>query len=347
MKANNLRPGTWYEIRVVARSAAGDTAALYRAATHTADGARGRTGGAAGAGAGAGASAAWSASLAPLMLAAGLAALLAAVAGSLTKDVHIARYIRGPCAAGVAAARRRAAACARARSPPPPRALPQLYTTEPGKRNGKALTPPEGDLHEISPYATFSMAGGCTGAGAGASAGAGAGAGAGGCALHLRTFGRAESLDLAAPPPRPNLLAHGNDYGRARDSDSESSGSPCAACAAELYRMPASRLSAVESSAEDTSYSASGRIACASRVGRGGTGDRSERSERGERERAERGRQQRGRRRRDHSRHSSAPTVLRHGCAAAAAPGSAVSKPSDPSGPSGPSAVSAVNAARD
>lgn len=32
----------------------------------------------------------------------------------------------------------------------------------------------------------------------------------GGCALHLRTFGRAEALDLAAPPPRPNLLSHAN-----------------------------------------------------------------------------------------------------------------------------------------
>lgn len=32
------------------------------------------------------------------------------------------------------------------------------------------------------------------------------------------------------------------EYGRARDSDSESSGSPCAACAAELYRLPAAHL---------------------------------------------------------------------------------------------------------
>lgn len=38
LQANNLRPGTWYEIRVVARSAAGDTPALYRAATHTLNG---------------------------------------------------------------------------------------------------------------------------------------------------------------------------------------------------------------------------------------------------------------------------------------------------------------------
>lgn len=50
------------------------------------------------------------------------------------------------------------------------------------------------------------MSGNASGAGAACEGGA---AGAGGaCALHLRTFGRAEPLDLAAPPPRPNLLAH-------------------------------------------------------------------------------------------------------------------------------------------
>lgn len=38
MQANGLRPGTWYEIRAVARSAAGETTALYRAATHTHNG---------------------------------------------------------------------------------------------------------------------------------------------------------------------------------------------------------------------------------------------------------------------------------------------------------------------
>lgn len=38
IQANGLRSGTWYEIRVVARSAAGDTTAIYRAATHTHNG---------------------------------------------------------------------------------------------------------------------------------------------------------------------------------------------------------------------------------------------------------------------------------------------------------------------
>ncbi|RVE42001.1 hypothetical protein evm_013346 [Chilo suppressalis] len=71
---------------------------------------------------------------------------------------------------GVAVVRGRAARCAGAVSPPP-RAHPQLYTTEPGKRNGKTLTPPDNELHEISPYATFSMAGPGSGAGAGSGSG--------------------------------------------------------------------------------------------------------------------------------------------------------------------------------
>ncbi|XP_063823810.1 cell adhesion molecule Dscam2-like [Ostrinia nubilalis] len=282
--ASNLKPGTWYEIRVVARSPAGDTPALYRAATHTVNGERmgeptelpveARSQLADGA---AEVVPEWRLSLAPLLLGGGLAALLA----SLAVGLMLARR-RELCV-------RRECSLHEARAP-----HPQLYTTEPGKRNGKTLTPPDSELHEISPYATFSMAGG---AGAG-----GGGAGAeGGCALHLRTFGRAESLDLAAPPPRPNLLAHASEYGRARDSDSESSGSPCAACAAELYRLPAAHLSdtlpAMESSADDTSYSAG----AGSRGGARGE-VRSARGERG-------ARAARGRRRRDHARHASGPTV--------------------------------------
>lgn len=61
------------------------------------------------------------------------------------------------------------------------------------------------DLHEISPYATFSMSSG----GAGALAGAGGEGGVRSCALHLRSFAR-DPLELAAPPPRPHLLAHPN-----------------------------------------------------------------------------------------------------------------------------------------
>ncbi|XP_059047424.1 cell adhesion molecule Dscam2-like [Achroia grisella] len=278
-ESGDLQPGTWYEIRVVARAPAGDTHARYKAATHTRNGervgeptelpleARGAAGGG-GAARGAEAAATWRAPLTPLLLAAALAAALTALTAL----------------AGVVLARRRRAALCERRECSPRRPHPQLYSTEPGNRNGKTLTPPHSDdMHEISPYATFSMTGG---GGAEVSGGAGGAGGAGGgCALHLRTFARAESLDLAAPPPRPNLLTHSQEYGRCRDSDSESSGSPCAACAAELYRLPAAHLSdtlpAVESSADDTSYSAGSRA---------------------------RHRAARGRRRRDHSRHS-APTV--------------------------------------
>ncbi|XP_045524606.1 uncharacterized protein LOC123714408 [Pieris brassicae] len=86
------------------------------------------------------------------------------------------------------------------------------------------------------------------------------------CSLHVRSLPRSP-LALAAPPMRHHLLAQPNEYGTCgsvRDTDSESSGSPCAACAAELYRLPAAHLSdtlpagattAAESSTEDGSYS--------------------------------------------------------------------------------------------
>ncbi|XP_049692118.2 uncharacterized protein LOC110383338 isoform X1 [Helicoverpa armigera] len=305
-EAGGLQPGAWYEVRVEARSPAGDTTALYRAATHTLSGerigepvempseVRGVVLGGAGESSPGGSGAAlWRAGLAPALLGGGLAALLAALAGL------------------VVARRRQAASCLR-RDCSLHRVCqphPQLYTTEPSKRNGKTLTPPDlaGELHEISPYATFSMAGGAGGAGGGGGAGgAGAatpseGGGGGGCALHLRTFGRAEPLDLAAPPPRPNLLAHTPEYGHSRESDSESSGSPCAACAAELYRVPAAHLSdtlpAVDSSAEDSVYAP------------GAPGPRAPGSHQPG-ARGPRGRPApRARRRRDHPRHADPPTV--------------------------------------
>lgn len=72
------------------------------------------------------------------------------------------------------------------------------------------------DLHEISPYATFSMSSGAPAAPGAARCAAGCGAGARGegeaaraCALRLRSFAR-DPLQLAAPPPRPQLLAHPN-----------------------------------------------------------------------------------------------------------------------------------------
>lgn len=38
VQVGDLRPGAWYEVRVVARSPAGDSAALYRVATRTLSG---------------------------------------------------------------------------------------------------------------------------------------------------------------------------------------------------------------------------------------------------------------------------------------------------------------------
>lgn len=112
-EAGPLRPAAWYELRVLARSPAGDTAALYRAATHTLSGGQVVTCGtsrpraealwrclcaerlgeaerlpaeerAAAGDAGAGGAALWRAGLAPALLGGGLAALLAALAGKRT-----------------------------------------------------------------------------------------------------------------------------------------------------------------------------------------------------------------------------------------------------------------------
>ncbi|XP_047544932.1 Down syndrome cell adhesion molecule-like protein Dscam2 [Vanessa atalanta] len=257
-EASNLEPGTWYEIRVLAHSPAGDTPALYKAATHTMNGERigepielpleARMSAADGADDVTVAGSWWQggAGAAAALLGVALSALLAAAA--------------------LLACRRRASRTHHAHPPHEGHHQP-LYVAQPTHTNGKTITPPDGDLHEISPYATFSMSSGATSRECGAGAPAGPDAGVRSCALHLRSFTR-DPLELAAPPPRPHLLAHPNDYGSARDSDSESSGSPCAACAAELYRLPAARLSdtlpagsvgAAESSTEDGSYGGAAR----------------------------------------------------------------------------------------
>ncbi|XP_052738072.1 cell adhesion molecule Dscam2-like [Bicyclus anynana] len=203
-EAGGLAPGAWYELRVAAHAPAGDSLALFRAATLTADGERvgepselpleDRAPVDVGEGA---APAAWwrgGAGAAAALLGAALALLLGA-------------------AALLACRGRRDAQAPSAR--PAERAAPRK--------------PPA--AHEISPYATFSM----SSADAPRS-----------CALHVRAR---SPHALGAAPPRPQLLAQPNDYGSARDSDSESSGSPCAACAAERYRAPPA-----DSSAEDGSY---------------------------------------------------------------------------------------------
>ncbi|KAH9634767.1 hypothetical protein HF086_013627 [Spodoptera exigua] len=94
------------------------------------------------------------------------------------------------------------------------------------------------------------MSGGATGAGGAGGAGAEAAEGAAGGTL--RTFGRAEPAPLQAAPPRHlhHHLHHDNadEYTLSRamtlmvrrsESDSDSSGSPCAECNSSVsYRMP-------------------------------------------------------------------------------------------------------------
>ncbi|KAJ8735937.1 hypothetical protein PYW07_007557 [Mythimna separata] len=113
----------------------------------------------------------------------------------------------------------------------------QVYTSSPIKHPiGKK---DQQEMYEISPYATFSMSGGATGPGAEEGG-------------TLRTFGRAEPAPLQAAPPRAHHhhLQHENadEYTLSRamtlmvrrsESDSDSSGSPCAECNSSVsYRMP-------------------------------------------------------------------------------------------------------------
>ncbi|XP_022821445.1 Down syndrome cell adhesion molecule-like protein Dscam2 [Spodoptera litura] len=120
----------------------------------------------------------------------------------------------------------------------------QVYTSSPIKHPiGKK---DQQEMYEISPYATFSMSGGASGAGAEAAEGAAGGG-------TLRTFGRAEPAPLQAAPPRHHLHHHlhhenADEYTLSRamtlmvrrsESDSDSSGSPCAECNSSVsYRMP-------------------------------------------------------------------------------------------------------------
>ncbi|XP_063616446.1 cell adhesion molecule Dscam2-like isoform X2 [Cydia splendana] len=113
----------------------------------------------------------------------------------------------------------------------------QVYTSSPGKQPPPSKEQQE--MYEISPYATFSMSGGATGAARG-----GAATGA-----TLRTFGRAEPAPLAAAPPptKQRSLTNADEYTLSRamtllvrrsESDSDSSGSPCAECTSGSYRIP-------------------------------------------------------------------------------------------------------------
>lgn len=72
----------------------------------------------------------WRNGLAPALLGGGLAAFLATLAGlMLLKRKHTPHCLRRNCSLQQVC-----------------QPHPQLYTTEPGKRNGKALSPPDGNL---------------------------------------------------------------------------------------------------------------------------------------------------------------------------------------------------------
>ncbi|XP_075984284.1 cell adhesion molecule Dscam2-like isoform X2 [Anticarsia gemmatalis] len=117
----------------------------------------------------------------------------------------------------------------------------QVYTSSPIKH--PVTKKEQQEMYEISPYATFSMSGGAGGAAAGDEA---AGVGT------LRTFGRAEPPPLQAAPPRLHAHHHAHEAAdeytlsramtlmvRRSESDSDSSGSPCAECNSSVsYRMP-------------------------------------------------------------------------------------------------------------
>ncbi|XP_059046952.1 cell adhesion molecule Dscam2-like, partial [Achroia grisella] len=111
----------------------------------------------------------------------------------------------------------------------------QVYTSSPIKH--PISKKEQQEMYEISPYATFSMSG------------AGAEAVSGGT---LRTFGRGEPPPLAAAPPAAHKRRdplNSDEYTLSRamtlmvrrsESDSDSSGSPCAECnsSSVSYRMP-------------------------------------------------------------------------------------------------------------
>lgn len=86
-------------------------------------------------GGGGGHGALWRASLAPALLGGGLAALLAALAGLLLARRRRATCLRRDCSLQQAC-----------------RPHPQLYTTEPSKRNGKSLTPPDGGIRLLKRF---------------------------------------------------------------------------------------------------------------------------------------------------------------------------------------------------
>ncbi|CAH2050971.1 unnamed protein product, partial [Iphiclides podalirius] len=235
-----LLAATWYHLRVVATSSAGTTTATYYFSTLTENGERikqpeqfppGGEGMTIGGGGG----------LALLLTAAALLAAIIVLAALAYKRSSQTCIRKGYVQSGITEEEDKSVEKRDNR-----RNCQQVYTSSPIKHPlGKKE---QQEMYEISPYATFSMAGGASGPASEASGEGGAGAGGGGT---LRTFGRAEPPPLgAAPPRRPHCHRPPPDtdeYGLSRamtltvrrsESDSDSSGSPCAECGAAAYRRP-------------------------------------------------------------------------------------------------------------
>ncbi|KAL4702671.1 hypothetical protein ACJJTC_007102 [Scirpophaga incertulas] len=245
-----LAPATWHHLKVTATSQAGSTLATYYFATLTEEGerisapAQFPASGAGGEGGEGGAGGAGGAALLAAAAAVSALALLAALL--LWTRSHSSGCLRKGYEPGEVSEEEDKSLEKRDNR----RNCQQVYTSSPIKHPIKKKEQQE--MYEISPYATFSMSGGSTTTG-----------GDGGAtASTLRTFGRAEPELGAAPLHRP--LADEYTLSRAMtlmvrrsESDSESSGSPCAECTSSAsYRLPValakeeSRRVAAEASAE-------------------------------------------------------------------------------------------------
>ncbi|CAK1540394.1 unnamed protein product [Leptosia nina] len=228
-----LRPATWYHLKVVATTTAGVTTATYYFATLTESGER------------IPAPAQFPSGGEDVVSGGNGIALLAAGAAFITALMLLA----------VIAYKRSSVKCLNKGYEPSSvsedeksvekrdnrRNCQQVYTSSPIKSNKKE----QQEMYEISPYATFSMSSGAVCSEGSASVG---GTGASGT---LRTFGRAEPAPLSAAPPTNRHMhrdpADSDEYTLSRamtlmvrrtESDSDSSGSPCAECNSSVsYRM--------------------------------------------------------------------------------------------------------------
>ncbi|XP_052738064.1 cell adhesion molecule Dscam2-like [Bicyclus anynana] len=231
-----LRAATWYHLKVVAFSTAGAATATYYFSTLTDEGeriappAQFPSGGEEEQPAGGGA----------LLLAAAAALLVAVLLLAIyvfKRSTTASCFRKGYEQSGVSEEDKSVEKRDNRRN------CQQVYTSSPIKNLNTKKEQQE--MYEISPYATFSMSGGAGGAG-GAAPGPETGSGT------LRTFGRAEPAPLSAAPPRAahshRSPAHTDEYTLSRamtlmvrrtESDSDSSGSPCAECNSSVsYRMP-------------------------------------------------------------------------------------------------------------